>query len=113
MREDIATSLAGHQNRNAQLVTLIREKGANLDEARVIECHFWMPSEQAAEQIVSALVAKGFTKRRVGKAAPDRWNVEVAANQSVTFTVSDAFTTDLIEAAAVFGGKFDGWGTTL
>ena len=113
MRDVIATSLAGHQRRNAELVALIRQKGADLDELRVIECHFWMPSEQAAEKVVSALEAKGFLKLRVNEAEQSLWNVEMAITQSVKHTVSDGFTTDLIGIALMFDGKFDGWGTSL
>ena len=113
MIDDTAWSLAAHEKRNAELAALIREKGASLDEPRVIECHFWASSQNSADQIAMALQAKGFIKLRVNPTEQNRWNVEMAITQSVNRTVSVGFTADLVETAAAFDGSFDGWGTSL
>jgi hypothetical protein len=113
MRDDPASSLSAHEKRNAELAALIRKKGASLDEPRVIECHFWAPSQNSADQLAMALQAKGFVKLRVNPTEQDRWNVEMAITQSVNHTVSVGFTSDLVETAATFDGSFDGWGTSL
>ena len=113
MRDDIATSLAGHRERNVHLAALIREKGARLDEPRVIECHFWASSQNAAEQLAKALQAKGFVKLQVTQSEGNLWNVEMATTQSVNDIVSEGFTVDMVETAATFDGSFDGWGTSI
>ena len=113
MRDDPVWSLSAHEKRNAELAALIRTKGASLDEPRVIECHFWAPSQNSADQLAMALQAKGFVKLTVNPTEHDRWNVETAITQSVNRTVSVEFTADLLETAAMFDGCFDGWGTSL
>jgi hypothetical protein len=113
MRADIAWSLAAHEKRNGELAALIRKKGASLEEPRVIECHFWTPSQNLADEMVLALQAKGLVKLGVNPTEQNRWNVEMAITQSVNRTVSDGFTADLVETAAMFEGVFDGWGTSL
>lgn len=113
MPDDIATNIAGHHKRSAELAALIRPKGASPEEARVIECHFRVPSQDSAEQLVRALEAKGFMKMRVSHTPNNLWNVEMAVTQSVNRTVSIEFTTDLVSTAEIFGGKFDGWGTSV
>jgi Regulator of ribonuclease activity B len=113
MRDDPAWSLSAHEKRNAELAALIRKKGASLEEPRIIECHFWAPSQNSADQLAMVLQARGFVKLRVNPTEQDRWNVEMAITQSVNRTVSVGFTSDLIETAAMFDGSFDGWGTSL
>jgi hypothetical protein len=109
----VPDDIASHQKRNAELAALIREKGASLEDPRVIECHFWVPSRDSAEQLVTGLEAKGLVKLRVARRPNNLWNVEMAVTQSVNRTVRIGFTTDLINTAEIFGGKFDGWGTSV
>jgi regulator of RNase E activity RraB len=66
-----------------------------------------------AEQMAANLQAKGFVKLRVNQTEQNLWNLEMTIAQSVNRTVSDEFTADLVETAAMFDGTFDGWGTSL
>ena len=57
--------------------------------------------------------ANGFQRLRMNDAGRNLWNVEMAITESVNRVVSREFTSRLIEIAAMFDGKFDGWGTSV
>jgi regulator of RNase E activity RraB len=107
--------LAGHRKRNAELAVLIVRKGASLDEPRLIECHFWASSEDSAEKLALELQRNGFTKLRMGPSASGTrvWNLEMTIVQSPRFIASEEFTVDVVQTAARFDARFDGWGTSL
>ena len=113
MNDKLAESLAGHLKRNQELADLIRKKGASLDEPRLIECHFWASSRLSADQMATALEARGFQRLIVSDTGRNLWNVEMTVIESVNRVVGGEFTSGLIEVAAMFDGKFDGWGTSI
>src|ERR1051325_2911589 len=64
---ELESRIGKHRARNTELVRLIESKGASIDEPRRIECHFWAPSELAAEQLANELETRGFTRLRLNR----------------------------------------------
>jgi regulator of RNase E activity RraB len=114
---DIEKAIAGHAARNAVLRNVFVEKGIDLDEPRLIECHFWIWSRDAAENLALALVSRGFHILAQHSAAsstdPSLWNVEAGIKQSIHLTLRPEFTDDLVRLAGANDGIYDGWGTSV
>ena len=109
--------IEGHEARNKALRRVFIEKGLDLREPRLIECHFWTWSSQDADDIAKSLVALGFKILRQQQAAsprdPSLWNVEAGITQSIELTLRREFKDELVRLAAAYSGEYDGWGTAL
>lgn len=109
--------LLAHETRNRALLDVLQNKGVDLSEPRLIECHFWTWSESDAANLAEDLVGRGFEilVRRPAASSrdPDLWNVEAAIRQSIKLTLRREFTDELIRAAAARSGQYDGWGTAV
>ena len=113
----IEAIIQGHESRNAALRQTLIDKGVDLGEPRIIECHFWAWSKENTATLTEDLIRRGF-KILVQKPAgsskdPDLWNIEAAIKQSIELTLRREFTDELVRAAASHSGKYDGWGTRL
>lgn len=114
---DIDEIIEGHEIRNETLRKTLLAKGIDLGEPRVIECHFWVWSEENAASLGEDLIRQGFEILVGGRADsvkdPKLWNVEAAIKQSIELTLRREFTDELVRTAARHLGKYDGWGTSL
>lgn len=109
---DTASRMRNHLSRNAALIRMIESKGASLDEPRNIECHFWAPTEKAANDLADELRARGFHTLRVNQ-SKGVWNLEVVISQSARVTASEQFTAYMTTTAERFEAVYDGWGTSI
>jgi regulator of RNase E activity RraB len=109
---DSATRIRNHLSRNAALMRLIESKGASLDALRKIECHFWAPTEKAANDLATELSARGFSTLRVNQ-SESLWNLEMVITQSARTTASERFTAEMTTTAERFTSIYDGWGTNI
>jgi hypothetical protein len=115
--EGIEEATSGHVARNASLRRVFMEKGVDLGEPRLIECHFWTWSQEDAAGLGESLKRRGFTILVQRPAAiadnPPRWNVEAGVTQSIELTMRREFTDELVRLADSFRGLYDGWGTRI
>ena len=109
---DTPTRMRNHLSRSAALIRLIESKGANLDECRNVECHFWAPTEKAANDLADELRARGFKTLRLNQ-LKGVWNLEVVISQSARVTASEQFTEYMTTTAERFEAVYDGWGTGI
>ena len=109
--------ISGHEDRDAALRRLFSEKKVDVKEPRVIECHFWLWSEEDTGQLATALKNRGFEILAQCRASapddPNRWNLEASIRQSADLTMRREFVEDLVRLADAFGGVYDGWGTVI
>lgn len=56
----IGKAISDHQTRNAKLREAFIAKGVDLQESRLIECHFWAPNKENATGLAAALISRGF-----------------------------------------------------
>ena len=111
---EISRELEGHKARNAALLARLRELGARLDVPRVVDCHFWAPTREAAGALVEKLLERGFTGLAATPSnAEEPWSVEGQLHEPPAFVASRKVTEELIRAAAECGGEYDGWGTSV
>jgi Regulator of ribonuclease activity B len=113
----IEEAISGHEARNAGLRRVFTEKGINLAESRLIECHFWAWSKEDAAGLAEALTTRGFRILTQSPAAssndPSLWNVEAGIKQSIELTLRREFTDELVRVASDHSGRYDGWGTCV
>jgi len=115
--QQIQEAIAGHENRNASLKSLLLDKKVDINTERPIDFHFWAASSGDAEALAEALRSQGFrilAQRRANtldSALP--WNVEAQASQSVELTIRRDFTESLVRLAGSHNSRYDGWGTLL
>jgi hypothetical protein len=112
VEEFILREIAAHEVRNSALLDRLLELGTPLDAPRLIDCHFWVPTREQADALITKLLEKGLTGL---SAAPPRdnepWSVEGRLSVSPDVVASRVFTEEFVRLAANFGGKYDGWGT--
>lgn len=114
---NIEADIAEHQARNAALRRIFLAKGVDLDESRIIECHFWAWSPDHADNLAAALVRLGFRilVKRLSNLPDDspQWNIEAGIDQSIDLTTRPEFTVELVRLASSFQAQYDGWGTSI
>jgi hypothetical protein len=109
-------AVEGHDYRNEELRVVFLRDGVSLTDSREIDCHFWMPDETAGRQLAASLVSEGFqlkVSRQGTSGGRLNWNLELTVRQSIALTLRHEFTETLVNAADRFGGRYDGWGTSL
>jgi|SRR5579863_647946 len=115
--QEIEAVKAGHEARNAALRRVFLEKGTDLAETRLIECHFWARTEQDSENLARSLKSLGFRILVEGPAAsesdPSRWNIEAGIHQSIELTMRPEFTDEVVRLANSHTAEYDGWGTSI
>ena len=110
----IEAALEGHRARNEALVARLRESHVPLDQPRVIDLHFFAPSQPAAHAIAAALRSHGLPEPAVSPADSDGIvSIEVAVVLPVSAVVARSFIEPLVRIAAASGGEHDGWGTSI
>jgi len=110
---EVKERIEHHLIRNKELLRVIQRKGFCIDDARLIECHFWSPSETEAENLSTELRKRSFTQLRLNESDGGVWNLEMTVRQSASSTASKEFTTEMTMTAARFDSVYDGWGTLL
>jgi regulator of RNase E activity RraB len=109
--------ISGHEARDAALLRLFSERKVDAKEPRLIECHFWVWSEEKTGQLATALKSRGFEILEQRSAPvpddPNRWNLEAAIRQSPDLTMRREFMEDMVRLADSYGGEYDGWGTVI
>ena len=107
--------LHGHEARNASLLARIRELGAPLDVARLIDCFFWAPDRESAESLRVALVGKGLVGVECNAPPPDDslWSVQGQLSIRPDVMASQGMTEQLVQLATSCGAEYDGWGTSI
>ena len=106
--------VAAHDDRNAQLLSVLADHGVDLDAPRTIELIFYAPTEGCADQIEAELVGQGFSSSTEGP-TPDfpQWETLGVARTSPNQITNRALTERFVRTATACGGEFDGWGTQL
>src|SRR5271155_5032707 len=86
----IEAIIQGHESRNAALRQTLIEKGVDLGEPRIIECHFWSWSQANAASLAEGLTSRGFEilAQRPARSSkdPELWDVEAQIKQSAELT---------------------------
>ena len=115
--QEIEAVKAGHEARNAALRRVFLEKGTDLGETRLIECHFWARTELDAENLARSLKSLGFRILVMSPAAseydPSRWSIEAGINQTIELTMRPEFTDEVVRLASSHSAEYDGWGTSI
>lgn len=109
-------AIAGHRERNLQLIDMLAGKDVDPREMRLIELHFWAASQQDAVLLANALYERNFLISVLAPCENDslgRWNIEAEARQTIQLTVSDDFTEEMVRLAARHSAVYDGWGTSI
>jgi len=116
-QQTIEQAINGHEARNAALLRVFQEKGADLAEPRSIDSHFWTWSRSDAESLAADLVCKGFKIIKMQlcgtKDDPNVWNVAAEIRQSINLTIRREFVDEMVRLASSHRGVYDGWGTTV
>jgi Regulator of ribonuclease activity B len=109
----IEHAISDHDARNAELRRGFIEKEVDLDEARMVEFHFWAWSKEDAAGLTKALEDRGFlvhSKRSTTSSGdPSLWNIEATIKQSIELTLRHEFTDELVRVAAQYCGRYDEW----
>lgn len=111
-------ALQGHAARNAELATKLRSRGVDFQTLRSIEHHFWSKTQRDAALLSNELYRRGFLLLVLAPAAPRdgseyTWNVEAGFRDTIEHAVSDDLARDLVDLAASFNSRYDGWGTAV
>ena len=113
----IDEAISKHETRNAALMRVFVEKGIDLSEARLIECHFWARDARGAADMEQALAMRGFKilNKRPSTSPRDAslWKVEAGIQQSINLTAHRGFTDELVRLAFVHSCEYDGWGCSV
>lgn len=104
-----------HDARNESLLARLRELGALLDVARPIDCHFWAPNAESAEELRVILIGKGLREVQTSAPADDdtTWSVQGQLLVRPDLMGSRGMTLELVQLATSCGAKYDGWGTSV
>lgn len=109
--------ISSHEIRDASLRRVFMEKKVDLTDNRIIECHFWIWSQENAVRLGKALKNRGFEiliQRPASIAGdPNRWNLEASVRQSINLTMRREFIEELVRLADSHDGLYDGWGTSI
>ena len=108
----------GHSARNADLVRKLKDRGVDLETPRSIEHHFWSKTQRDAALLSNDLYKRGFLLLVLAPAARKEgseytWNVEAGFKETVQHAASDDVVRDLVDLAARFNSRYDGWGTSI
>ena len=115
--QEIINNVLAHDTRNVGLLELLHKKGANIEESRSIECHFWAWSQKDAAHLAKELYGLGYLLLMLAPAAieenPRRWNIEAGVRTSPTQAARHEFSEKLVRLAAKYNCIYDGWGTSV
>jgi regulator of RNase E activity RraB len=115
--QDINENIVGQQQRNAELLAVLRDKGVQIDEERPIEHHFWGARQEDAALLAKMLYTNGYLVLEIAPVDTDDgsecWNVEARIEQTPRFAASRQLSEELARMAARFDCDYDGWGTRI
>jgi hypothetical protein len=108
----------GHVARNAELLSRLKSREVDVKISRSIEHHFWSKSQRDAALLSNELYKRGFLLLVLAPAAPKEgseftWNVEAGVKDSIEHAASDEVARELLELAAAFHSRYDGWGSSV
>lgn len=111
-------SVRGHSARNVELIANLRSRGVDVGSPRSIEHHFWSRTQRDAALLSHELYRRGFFLLVLAPATPKvgselKWNVEAGVKDTVEHAASDDVARELVEVAASFNSRYDGWGTSV
>jgi regulator of RNase E activity RraB len=111
-------AVLGHAARNAELLANLKSRGVNVGDPRSIEHHFWSKSQRDAALLANELYKRGFLLLVLAPATPKegsdlKWNVEAGIRDSAENAASDDVARELVQLAASFNSRYDGWGTSV
>jgi regulator of RNase E activity RraB len=114
---EIQESMAGHAERNAELLEHLRKKGVSLDTPQSVEHHFWAEDQQSAALLAKELYGRGYLVLVISPADTEDgsklWNVEAGIKRTLGEAADSAVTEDLIRLAGRFNATYDGWGASV
>jgi hypothetical protein len=115
---DLMPVIAEHELRNSALQQRFTEKRIDLDEPRMIECHFWAWTERDAANLANSLEGLSFRVLSSDRSEPAEggsppWNVEAEIRQSIRLTMRREFTEEPVRLAHSNRARYDGWGTHI
>ena len=113
--EDIREVITHHEARNRELLSLVRERGADVKQPRKIDVFFWSPDEQKVHALSRDIVRRGI--KDVSHEPPtegtDLWSIQGHIAVTPELAASSGFAEELSRLAARHGSLFDGWGTEI
>jgi regulator of RNase E activity RraB len=114
---DIQESMAGHAERNAELLGSLRSKGIRLNTPQSVEHHFWAEDQQGAALLAKELHGRGYLVLVISRADKEDgsklWNVEAGIERTLAEAADPGVTEALVRLAARFNVTYDGWGASI
>jgi hypothetical protein len=110
-----ASSVAGHEARNRELVARLLAMGESLTDVRACDLFFYAPTRDMASALAQDLQQLGVVTLTVmqSESGPRAWSVQGVLETSVQHVASAPFTVELLHVATRHGSEYDGWGTQL
>ncbi len=105
-----------HGERNAELLSLLKEKGVTETDQVEADYHFWAFEHEDAVILAKHLYEKGYSVLVISPVSDGEdisWNVEARKFECVRDIVSTENTETLVNLAAKHNSVYDGWGTTV
>ena len=115
MLDPVAAALAGHSQRNARLLAVLRDRGVDITAPREIDLHFLAPNLDSAIQLEAVLKEAGFTQVSLGipSAGDGSTSVTATVHEAPSSLTSTSRITEIISLAISVGAEHDGWGTSI
>ena len=114
---EIKGLISGHVTRNEALLEMLIDKGVSIADARSIDHHFWVNTQEEAVRLGKQLYDQGFVLSVIAPVTTtdgsNLWNVEATAQQSPGEAASLSLVERLTRLAAQFNAVYDGWGTSV
>src|SRR5260370_42526358 len=84
--QELRESIHRHEERNEELLQLIRSRGVGVDDVHFCEHHFWAPKQRGAASLGKELYSRGFLVLVISKVETEDhselWNVEAGIDQT-------------------------------
>src|SRR5260370_12785896 len=115
--QGLQESIRRHEERNKELLQLIRSKGVSVEDTHFCEHHFWASTQRGADLLAKELYSRGFLVLVISRVDTDDgselWTVEAGIDQPPAAAASPSITEDLSLLAHRFDSEYDGWGTSI
>lgn len=97
---------------DAQVIEQLRKAGSNLSKVHTLDFNLDFPSESAARSALAQLELLHYSSE-VHPLRDGMWTVTVHKPMRLDESAIGKVGSQLAQVAARFGGKYDGWGTSV
>ncbi|MCC6501819.1 MAG: ribonuclease E inhibitor RraB [Deltaproteobacteria bacterium] len=115
--KQIKESIDEHLKRNWEILKFLKERGMELRSALLTEHHFMTKRQLEAGKLAIALDRKGFRILEMTpaetKEGDDGWAIIGEMEMTLEAAADPATSEELIQLAATFDSRYEGWGAEL